>query len=63
MWSRWSRLIATLSKINSYKVNLSWTDIEQKYFEDIGRIVAREIVLVYPDLNKLFVIYNDARNL
>jgi hypothetical protein len=37
-----------------------WTDIEQKAFDTMKRIMSREILLAYPDFNKPFVIHTDA---
>ena len=41
---------------------LKLIDVEQKSFEDIKRIAARNTLLTYPDFNERFDIYMDARN-
>jgi hypothetical protein len=37
-----------------------WDDIHQKAFESVKTMIARDIVLAYPDFSKKFVIYTDA---
>ena len=37
-----------------------WDDIHQKAFEAIMAMIARDVVLAYPDFNEEFVIYTDA---
>ena len=37
------------------------TEVEQDAFDEIKRIVARNTLLTYPDLNETFKIHNDAR--
>ena len=41
---------------------MKWSKIKQDTFDEIKRIVARDTLLAYPDFNKTFKIYTDARN-
>ena len=60
MWDRWSHLLHRLTALTSNKVRLKWTDVEQKYFDDIKQAVAQDTLLAYPDFNKRFDIHTDA---
>jgi hypothetical protein len=63
MWIRRSDVLAPLSKLTSNTEKWRWTDVEQKAFETMKRIIARETLLAYPDFNKpakpFVVIHND----
>ena len=37
-----------------------WDEVHQKAFNDIKAIIAKEVVLAYPDYSKEFEIYTDA---
>ncbi len=60
MWIRRSDVLAPLSKLTSKTVKWQWTTVEQKAFDTMKRIIARETLLVYPDFNQPFIIYTDA---
>ena len=60
MWYRRSHLIHRLTALTSNKVRLKWTDVEQKYFDDIKQAVAQDTLLPYLDFNKRFNIYINA---
>jgi len=60
MWIRRSDVLAPLSKLTSKTVKWQWTAVEQKAFDTMKRIIARETLLVYPDFNQPFIIYTDA---
>jgi transposase InsO family protein len=62
MWVRRSETLAPLTALTSKKVKFKWTDVEQKAFDTMKRIMARETLLAYPDFNKEFHIYTDASN-
>ena len=47
-------------KKGTKKAPWHWDDIHQKAFESIKTMIARDIVLAYPDFTKKFVIYTDA---
>ena len=42
MWAKRSHLLQPLTVLTSKKVNFKWTDLEQKAFDEIKRIVTRE---------------------
>ena len=42
------------------KVPWHWDEVHQKAFEDIKEVIARDVVLAYPDFSKPFEIYTDA---
>jgi len=60
MWIRRSETLAPLTALTSKKVKFKWTDVEQRAFDTMKRIMARETLLAYPDFNKEFHIYTDA---
>ena len=47
-------------KIGKKKTPWHWDDVHQKAFEDIKEVIARDVVLAYPDFEKPFEIYTDA---
>ena len=62
MWYKRSNLLHSLTTLTSNKVKFKWTDSEQKVFNEIKEIVARNTLLIYPDLNKHFDIHTDAND-
>jgi hypothetical protein len=42
------------------KVPWYWAEVHQKAFDDVKATIAREVVLAYPDFDKVFEIYTDA---
>ena len=42
------------------KMKLNWTEVHQKAFEDIKKIMAKETILNCPNFNKVFEIHTDA---
>jgi hypothetical protein len=63
MWVRRSHLLAPLSKLLSKNVKWKWTAIEQQAFENIKKVIGKEVLLAYPNFNKPFEIYTDASHL
>ena len=59
MWPRRSHTLAHLTKIMSNKRKFKWAKIEQDAFDEIKRIVARDTLLDYTDLNEEFKIHTD----
>ena len=49
-----------LSHLTSKKVPFKWTDIEQKAFDEMLKIIGKHVLLSYPNFNKKFDIYTDA---
>jgi hypothetical protein len=60
MWIRRSEILAPLTALTSSKAVWRWTDVEQTAFDTILRIMAREVLLSYPDFSKPFEIHTDA---
>jgi hypothetical protein len=60
MWIRRSDVLAPLSRLTSKTTAWHWTDVEQKAFDTMKRIISRETLLAYPDFNKPFIIHTDA---
>ena len=60
MWIRRSEVLAPLTKLTSNKEKWQWTNVEQKVFDKIKRIISRETLLAYPDFEQPFVIHTDA---
>ena len=53
-------MLATLTKITSNKVKLEWSKIKKDPFDEIKRVVARGVLLYYPDFNNKFKFHTDA---
>ena len=62
MWDRRSHLFHPLTEFTPPKVEIKWTDVEQKAFDDIMRTTDHKTLLSYPDFNKWFDIHTDARD-
>jgi hypothetical protein len=59
IWVRHSTLLAPLTSMTSKNVKLKWTDEHQKAFDNIKKIICREVMLTFPDFSKPFHIYTD----
>ena len=53
-------MLAPLAHLTSKDAKWQWTDVEQKAFNQMKRIISREVLLAYPDFNKPFDIHTDA---
>jgi hypothetical protein len=49
--------------MTSKNVKFVWMDVHQKAFEDIKKIICREVMLTFPDFSKPFHIYTDASDI
>ena len=49
-----------LTALTSTKVMFKWTDVEQKAFDKIKQIAARDTLLLYTDFNERFDIHTNA---
>ena len=58
MWVRRSHVLAPL--LTSKTVRWKWTEKEQTAFDTAKKIIAREVMLAYPDFSKPFQIHTDA---
>ena len=63
MWPKRSELLAPLSTMTSTKVPFKWTQEHEEAFSKMKKIMAREILLAFPDFSKPFVIHTDASKL
>jgi RNase H-like domain found in reverse transcriptase/Integrase zinc binding domain len=63
MWIRRSDVLAPLSTMCGKTTKREWTDVHQKAFETIKRIMSQEVLLTYPDFSKTFDIHTDASKL
>jgi hypothetical protein len=62
-WVRRSTLLASLTSMTSKNVKFKWTDEHQKAFDNIKKIICREVMLTFPDFSKPFHIYTNASDL
>ncbi len=60
MWKHRSGTISPLSRMTSKTTPFKWGEEQQKAFEDIKAIIARDVMLSYPDFSKVFHVYADA---
>jgi hypothetical protein len=60
MWVRHSELLAPLISMMSKSVKFIWMDERQTAFENIKKIISREVILTFPDFSTPFHIYKDA---
>ena len=60
-WKRRSHILAPLTDLVGVgKKKLKWTEIHQKAFEDIKKVMTKETILNYPNFNEVFEINTDA---
>jgi len=60
MWVRRSHVLAPLAALMSKTTKWKWEPQHQKAFAMAKRIIAKEMLLAYPDFNKPFQMYTDA---
>ena len=60
MWKKRSHTLAPLAALTSKTAAWKWGDEEQKAFDDMKNIIARETLLAYPDFKQPFEIHTDA---
>ena len=61
MWQRRSHILAPLTDlVGKGKKKIDWTNIHQKSFDEMKKVMAKETILNYPDFNKVFEIHTDA---
>ena len=64
MWKHRSGILAPLAALTSVNAKWQWRqDVEQKAFDEIKKLVARETLLTFPDFNKPFEVHTDASHL
>jgi hypothetical protein len=54
IWVHSSELIAPLTSMTSKNVKFNWKDEHQKAFQNIKKIICREVMLTFPDFLSLF---------
>ncbi len=73
LWARRSKMLAPLTSLvrecgqtkttkakETKKVPWHWDKVHQRAFEHVKATIAKDVVLAYPDFNKVFEIYTDA---
>ena len=60
MWIRHSEVLAPLARLTSKEAKWQWTTTEQTAFNNMKKILSKEVLLSYPDFNQPFEIYTDA---
>jgi hypothetical protein len=73
LWARWSKMLAPLTSLGgecsqtkttkakgTKEVPWHWDEVHQKAFNHVKATIAKDVVLAYPDFNKVFEIYIDA---
>jgi RNase H-like domain found in reverse transcriptase len=53
-------VLAPLAALTSKTAKWNWTKEHQKAFDTMKKIIAKEVLLAYPDFNDEFVIHTDA---
>ena len=52
VWEIHSHMVVHLTNLTSSKINFKWTEVNQRYFGEIKRIMAHNILLAYPYFNR-----------
>jgi hypothetical protein len=73
LWARWSKMLAPFTLLvgecgqtkttkakGTKKVPWHWDEVHQRAFNHIKAAITKDVVLAYPDFNKVFEIYTDA---
>ena len=60
MWPNRARIMAPLTALCGKGVSFRWTEVEQKAFDDIKAMIAREVMLAFPKYGEAFEIWTDA---
>jgi hypothetical protein len=55
-----SEILTPITALTSEKAKWKWSDVEQKAFDMMKRLMAWETILAYPDFDQLFEIHTDA---
>ena len=59
-WIRRSDILAPLADLTGSTATWQWTETEQKAFDAIKKVLAREVLLAHPDFDRPFEIYTNA---
>ena len=60
MWCKRSHLLAPLSALCGSKAQWTWGTEQQKSFDELKKVISKNVLLTFPDFNKEFHIYTDA---
>jgi RNase H-like domain found in reverse transcriptase/Integrase zinc binding domain len=60
MWKFRSHILAPLAALAGKNTPFKWTDVHQQAFQEMKKIVSKEVLLSFPDYNKGFQLYTDA---
>lgn len=60
MWIHRSTILAPLTRLTSSKAKFKWTEVEQKAFNTMKKVISKEVLLTYPDFSVPFNIHTDA---
>jgi hypothetical protein len=60
LWRRRSHILAPLTAMCGKGAKFEWTDKCQEAFDEIKRVMSKEVTLAFPDFEKEFHIYADA---
>jgi hypothetical protein len=60
MWRRRSHILAPLAALTSKTTPWKWTSEHSLAFQEMKRVISKEVLLAYPDFNEPFVIHTDA---
>ena len=60
MWIKRSHALAPLSSLTSKTKPFKWGEAQSKAFQMAKRIIAKEVLLAYPDFSKPFQMHTDA---
>ena len=60
MWIKRSHVLAPLAALTSKTTKWKWGEQQSKAFQMAKKIIAKEVLLAYPDFNKPFQIHTDA---
>lgn len=60
LWPRRSHILTPLTNSSNGKAKLEWTQECEQAFQTIKKIIAREVLMAYPNFNQPFDIYTDA---
>ena len=60
MWVIMSHTLQALTKLASASVKFIWASVKQEVFDEIKIVVEKDILLAYPNFNKIFNIHTYA---
>lgn len=60
MWRHRSTILAPLTTLTSKTNKWKWTNVHTETFQAIQKVLAKQVLLAYPDFTKPFHVYTDA---